>query len=758
MGQDRELSSPRRCARALASALLATLLAALLAALLSAVTVGLTASAAGVEGSLEQRHQRGVTLWQRGAYAESLRWLEPALDDARAQRHYEVAAELAADVAALYFDLGDITRGAGVIEAARDLFAHLRDDDAARPARLLAATLHIRAADDGAPIQRLLLDAQRAELALKDGYLEVALRLAQGRSDLTRAHFKDAVDQADLALESARQREDALRQAQALALRGEALLRSGEINGAREAIDASLRLAAAQGYRELIATDQSLLGELDLQSGRDLVGAERHYAVWWAEQQGLWLATEGLDDSTRALYLRRQRPTFDAYFAVLAELHRTAGTVAWAQRAFALAQSMKAGLIPRMTVADGRRVGALPLSAEQDVRRGLAADEALLEYVVTAQSIWAFVLRPQELKLVDLGAPLWARRWAGLLLEQLQAGQDGAIESLSKFEPARAHALFSKVFEPVRALLGKPATLYVAADDFLYALPFGALVTDAVDDASFVPHAPTALGVYLQEYASLHYLADDLAVAYLPAGSALPSLRQREMARSRAWTRPLIAFADPIFAPDDAPTRAGLQRLAASADEARGAARAVGAKAGDLYLRERATLANVRQAPLVEAQYLLFSTHGLLNAGAHGADEPSLLLTPPAGAPAGAPDSAGRLTASQAIQLRLSAQMVVLSACRTGDGGGDGFSGLPRAFLSAGADSVLASLWMVETAATRDLVIGTFRALGSFSRAAALKQAQAEVRFGPPRMIEGVQVSMAHPFFWAGFVLVGLGR
>ena len=114
------------------------------------------------------------------------------------------------------------------------------------------------------------------------------------------------------------------------------------------------------------------------------------------------------------------------------------------------------------------------------------------------------------------------------------------------------------------------------------------------------------------------------------------------------------------------------------------------------------------------------------------------------------------------MALRLRAEMVVLSACRSAGDDDDASAALPRAFLAAGADSVLASQWMVESEATRDLVVHTFRTLASAtphgSRAQALRAAQQTLRSGPARDMAGVRVSMAHPFFWAGFVLIGLAE
>ena len=109
------------------------------------------------------------------------------------------------------------------------------------------------------------------------------------------------------------------------------------------------------------------------------------------------------------------------------------------------------------------------------------------------------------------------------------------------------------------------------------------------------------------------------------------------------------------------------------------------------------------------------------------------------------------------LALKLNAQWVVLSACNTaaGEGGGAAMSGLVRGFFFAGARSVLATHWAVETESAAALVTGTFRAQAGgtgagTARAAALREAQLamiEGRSGGGRWV--------HPFYWAPYSLFG---
>lgn len=117
------------------------------------------------------------------------------------------------------------------------------------------------------------------------------------------------------------------------------------------------------------------------------------------------------------------------------------------------------------------------------------------------------------------------------------------------------------------------------------------------------------------------------------------------------------------------------------------------------------------------------------------------------------PDSAydGLATALELSGLPLKGtQMVVLSACESGLGElteGEGVAGLRRAFLVAGAETVVASLWKVDDAVTRELMQAFYRYLKQGEgRAEAMQHASSDIRETHP-----------HPYYWASFVVIGEG-
>ena len=122
----------------------------------------------------------------------------------------------------------------------------------------------------------------------------------------------------------------------------------------------------------------------------------------------------------------------------------------------------------------------------------------------------------------------------------------------------------------------------------------------------------------------------------------------------------------------------------------------------------------------------------------------------------GGPKDDGLLEAWELMQLDLKANLAVLSACETARGrigAGEGVIGLSWAMFIAGVPSTVVSQWKVESASTRDLMVNFHRSLLSSTtskatKADALRQAALKLMRNP---------ETSHPFYWAGFVLVGDG-
>jgi CHAT domain-containing protein/Flp pilus assembly protein TadD len=110
----------------------------------------------------------------------------------------------------------------------------------------------------------------------------------------------------------------------------------------------------------------------------------------------------------------------------------------------------------------------------------------------------------------------------------------------------------------------------------------------------------------------------------------------------------------------------------------------------------------------------------------------------------------GVLTAREVFDLKLDTEIVTLSACNTGineRSRGDELTGLTRAFLYAGAPSVVVSLWSVDSKSTEELMMEIYNVLkNGVDKATALQEAQKVIM---------KKEKYRHPYYWAPFILVG---
>jgi len=170
-------------------------------------------------------------------------------------------------------------------------------------------------------------------------------------------------------------------------------------------------------------------------------------------------------------------------------------------------------------------------------------------------------------------------------------------------------------------------------------------------------------------------------------------------------------------------------------------------------LGEAATEVTVREK-MPQARVIHLATHGLLNYGqtrqGRGRDMPGAIALTPQPVPTPPPDADGLLTTAEILTLRLDADLVVLSACNTGRGDvtGDGVIGLSRAFLSAGAASIIVSLWAVSDTSTAFVMTHFYENLQrGQGKAQALRQAMLDAK-----------EAYGHPFDWAAFTIIGQAR
>jgi CHAT domain-containing protein len=327
----------------------------------------------------------------------------------------------------------------------------------------------------------------------------------------------------------------------------------------------------------------------------------------------------------------------------------------------------------------------------REVQRKLASDVTVLSYFTTPGITLAFVVTKNGFHVFRLPV-------SGAELSM-------AITSLLDFpgesdEPPPLRSLYSWLIEPVRSRL-KTAKLVVVPHGVLNNLPFAALTPDGEE-----------------------FLNDSYAISYLPSTSVLPYIN--------ASVKP-VGNQVLVMANDQ---EEGTPQLSHAYDEAREVAALWHAR---LLMGADATASSLQTSA---------GDYSILHLIAHIYADPNhpqfsrIIL-------AQNKESDGSLELNGILGLDLrKTSLVVLSGCRGQSGNwsrGDDVTALNRAFMYAGAPSVIASLWSVDDDATQQLMIAFYSHLKEgLSKAEALRAAQIEVR----RIHR-------NPFYWAGFVLTG---
>jgi CHAT domain-containing protein len=349
----------------------------------------------------------------------------------------------------------------------------------------------------------------------------------------------------------------------------------------------------------------------------------------------------------------------------------------------------------------------------------LQPDESLLSIYLGAERSVAWIVTRRELNTIALPP---AGRIDALVREALAEIRNPLSQKRSALMALSQALSIDQMARNCRGM-----RLVIVPHKILYDIPFEALL-----DASGRP------------------LIERFAISYAPSASSLAFLRSSS--RSSAAPLTLLAVANPIVTGSrTANTRAVdlahinlLQPLPQTEKEVRGIAALFGESARVLD-GQRATRLEVANG-LDETRILHFATHGLIDE-----DRPErsgLVLT------ADPPRDDGLLQMRDIYSLRLRADLVTLSACETALGRhatGEGIIGLTRAFFYAGAQSVVASLWDVDDAATSEFMQKFYASIRrGESIDIALQRAKLDfIRAGG---------RTSAPFYWASFIVSGQAR
>ncbi|HJZ82998.1 MAG TPA: CHAT domain-containing protein, partial [Pyrinomonadaceae bacterium] len=385
------------------------------------------------------------------------------------------------------------------------------------------------------------------------------------------------------------------------------------------------------------------------------------------------------------------------------------------------------------------RRGEAPIINAQGLTSLLPDDKtALLEYTVNDERTYLFIVSRAPDKALDKAEAVIHVHMLPVKRSDLAHRIEAFREQLANrdlgFRPA-ATELYDLLLKPAAAQLAGKKHLVIVPDDRLWDLPFQSLLSG---DGRF--------------------LIEDAAIAYAPSLTVLREMSNRRKRQGTdADSTMLLAVGNPDFGKETI-ERATLEMrdekltpLPLAEEEVRALGRLFGATRSKVYVRAEAREDRVK-TEAGRASVLHFATHGTLNNASPMYSYLALAQ--------GDANEDGLLEAWELAQMDLKADLAVLSACETARGrygAGEGVIGLTWALFVAGVPSTVVSQWKVESASTRDLMLSFHRQLRTPSAGAKAPVTKAEaLRQAALKVMKNSETS--HPFYWAGFVLVGDGR
>jgi CHAT domain-containing protein len=388
----------------------------------------------------------------------------------------------------------------------------------------------------------------------------------------------------------------------------------------------------------------------------------------------------------------------------------------------------------------------VPLKLEEVQKQVLDPETLLLEYSLGEQRSFLWAVTPDSIKTYELPKRAVIEPLARHVYELLTARTPTTDAEYQK----AAATLSQTILGPAAAEL-KNKRLLIVSDGVLQFIPFAGLPDPANAQPLMVDHE----------------------IVTAPS-TAVVALLRKETANRKPAAKTLVVFADPVFSTNDPRVLTAQAAHATKAESTADAMRSASELGlGDLrrlrFSRQEADeitrLANndlkleavdfqanralATSAELGQYRIVHFATHGLINNTHPELSGVVLSLVDEKGRPQN-----GFLRLYDLYNLKLSADLVVLSACQTAlgkDVRGEGLVGLTRGFMYAGAPRVVASLWQIDDRASAEFMKRFYEGLlGQKLRpAAALRAAQVSMQKDP---------RWQSPHYWAAFTLQGEWR
>lgn len=430
-----------------------------------------------------------------------------------------------------------------------------------------------------------------------------------------------------------------------------------------------------------------------------------------------------------------------------------------------VAVQAKLGDYPRYRVLDPQGITLAALQAvlrPGEVYYGLRViGDGAYATVVTRETARAFKVAASA---AELDAQVAALRAS---IVRIDAGRSVTVP----FDVAMARKLYVALFGPVDDMVRGAQHLIYEADGPLLQLPPNLLIADDASVSAYLARAGRA-GADPFDFTRMAWLGRGRDITTAVSPRAFADVRAAPVSRaSRTYLglgqnvppdpmasflspRPATSLTDACAWPMDA------WRNPIAADELVATRDLLGARQGALMTGADFTDTGIAaRGDMADYRVLHFATHGLVTAPKPQCPARPALMTSWGGA-----GSDGLLSFREIYDLRIDADLVILSACDTAGmatidatreagvetGGNFALDGLVRAFVGAGARTVVASHWPVpdDYAATKRLVLGMMGAKPGVAVATALRQAETALMDDP---------ATSHPFYWAAFAVVGDG-
>ena len=436
------------------------------------------------------------------------------------------------------------------------------------------------------------------------------------------------------------------------------------------------------------------------------------------EQEKERTANAELTTLNAQLYDERQRPKPN--LDRIAELEPRREKARLAYESFLTSLYVK---YPELKVQRGE---AMPITAAEAAALIPDRSTAIVEFVVADDKSYLIVLTSDRAKSASPLITVYPIKiTANQLSQRVDAFRRMLAERDLNYQDA-ARQLYDLLLKPAEEQLRGRKTICIVPDRALWELPFQAL----------------------QPRTGVH-LIEDYTLFSAPSLTVLREVTKQPNGATRSGS--LLAFGNPQLDGERVGTQRGDSEtrfgpLPEAETEVKTLARLYGAGKSRVFIGSEAREGVVKtEAP--KYQVLHFATHGLLDNRNPMFSFLTLSQT------AGDPNEDGLLEAREIINMDLHAKLAVLSACQTARGWvgtGEGVIGMSWALFVAGVPTTVASQWKVDSASTTSLMIDFHRGLtkSKLTKAAALRQAE----LGLLR-----SERYRHPFYWAGFVMIGDG-